>query len=217
LPFFLRFGIAEYFEVLPLKKKFCMLRVAILFLLFFCFSKCGVPTQNQGNKNNKKDTSRSMNFRKNTLKLTDSQQYNKAVINLNASSATYKKLSLKQKFMGLWSIYGTPDSDFYTNGEYLEIHRYITYFVITELGVECKNVYHKDTLWLYIVGLDSKPGFWATKYSPPKTKSLFAKCYLVDSGLGIYYTQKQFRNNMKDLELSSVLYKIETPGTQIDE
>jgi hypothetical protein len=197
-----------------------MVRHILLFILLVFFTKCGDPVQNykQPESINKKDSSQYHNL---VAPPINNSKKNPDTIDpgskSSSSSVIYTKQSLRHKLMGIWSINGTADSDEFMNNEHIEIHLNTSIFDMPQLALGCKNVYHKDTLYLYVVDADAARGFWGPKYFPPDPKSLFAKCYLVDSGLGIYYTQKLFRNNMKALELSNVLYKIETPATQIDE
>ena len=38
------------------------------------------------------------------------------------------------------------------------------------------------------------------KFYPPAPKSLFAKCYIANREIHIIYTQKMFRDNIKNLQ-----------------
>ena len=67
--------------------------------------------------------------------------------------------------------------------------------------------YYKDTLYLYVISTDQGRAFMGPKYYPPKPKSLFAKCYVMDTELRIIYTQPIYSKNIDDLELDTVLFK----------
>jgi hypothetical protein len=115
-----------------------------------------------------------------------------------------KQHNFKNKFIGKWSN-SDPDDDS-PPIECLDISRDSSYFGVVgnQLSVECKNVYHSDTLYLYVLDTGEGSGFTGPKFYPPKRKSLFAKCFITHSGLYIEYTQKLFRDNIKTLELNTI-------------
>jgi hypothetical protein len=110
----------------------------------------------------------------------------------------------QNKFIGTWSKEkGDPICD------YIKIGKDSSVFsvVCNQLGLDCRNVYKQDTLYLYVTDSDYGRAFMGPKYEAPKTNSLFAKCYIVNSDLKIVYTQKMFSNNIKDLGLNTTLHK----------
>jgi len=62
--------------------------------------------------------------------------------------------------------------------------------IINQLDLTCVSKYQNDTLLLYIKNRDCGRLFFPGNYPPPKTKSLFAKCYLKGNRLHVIYTQK---------------------------
>ena len=108
------------------------------------------------------------------------------------------------RFIGLWS----KDSDSYPC-DYIDINEDTSIFGVScnQLGVECKNKFHGDTLYLYVISTDQGRGFMGPRYYPPRSNSLFAKCYVIRKMLKIIYTQSMYSKNIEDLELNTVLYK----------
>ena len=111
----------------------------------------------------------------------------------------------QNKFIGTWSKEkgGDPICD------YIKIAKDKSDFsvVCNQLGLDCRNVYKNDTLYLYVTDSDYGRAFMGPKYTPPKPNTLFAKCYISGRDLKIIYTQKMFSNNIKDLELNTTLHK----------
>jgi len=114
--------------------------------------------------------------------------------------------------MGTWTEHGMKDD---TN----KVNKYISLAIdpdtslfyapkVLNLDLMLKNVYHADTLYLYVI---------ASQLSDlqPKLKSLFAKCYIQNAALKIIYTQKQFMDNVKEHTLSAVLYKNSGKGIKV--
>ena len=121
-----------------------------------------------------------------------------------STNTNTREHSITQKdFIGTWS----NDSDITPVLNQIKIATDTSIFVVCDqLGLVCKNVYHADTLYLIVLDSDQGRGFMGPKFFPPKPKSLFAKCFIVDSSLKIYYTQKLFRDNIKTLKLDTAFF-----------
>jgi hypothetical protein len=109
------------------------------------------------------------------------------------------------KFRGTWYVY---DADS-LKGPCLHVGKNTTSFAVQfNLGLDCKNKYHGDTLLLYVMQRDCgrlfQPGSGA---KPPRINSLFAKCYINKSILHIIYTQKFFRDRIQKLGLITTMYR----------
>ena len=111
-------------------------------------------------------------------------------------------------FIGTWHPNKADPGYDYVLGD-LKVSEKETIFdvIYNQLGLDCKNVFRNDTLYLYVVGSDQGRGFTGPKYYPPKPKSLFAKCYIEKNILKLIYTQKLFYNNIKDLGLNTSFTK----------
>lgn len=125
-------------------------------------------------------------------------------ITTHPNSVISDTLKGEKRFIGNWGKDGVP----YVC-DYIRIGKRTSIFSVScnQLGLECRNKYHADTLYLYVISTDQGRGFMGPKYYPPKPKSLFAKCYVMDTTLNIIYTQPVFSQNIKQLRLNTVLYK----------
>ncbi len=110
------------------------------------------------------------------------------------------------KFRGIW--YRNTECDDDDSFCQVLIVKNTTDFTVIEnqLALGCKNVVKNDTLFLYVIDHDAGRGFTGPYY-PPKTNSLFAKCYLAKKELHIIYTQKIFKDHIKEWELPTKLYR----------
>ena len=115
--------------------------------------------------------------------------------------------TIPDKFKGKW--YRTVDCEENLSNTILTIKETTLFDVNDQLGLDCKNVFRGDTLYLYVIAHDAGRGFWGPTYYPPRTNSLFAKCYIVKQGLRIIYTQKDFKDHIKAWGLSTIVYKHE--------
>jgi hypothetical protein len=171
-----------------------MVRLLLLSLLsILCFTMCSTRT----------NTEKGVAENTNNLQATSDEA--------NAKTGTYKSIyrTYKQRnqFMGTWCPQGTDSSDDCSCDLEIDPDTSVFCVVNNQLGLQCKNVSTADTLYLYVLESDQGQGFMGPKFFPPKPNSLFAKCFIVDSTLRIYYTQKLFRDNIETLELNTILYK----------
>jgi len=111
-------------------------------------------------------------------------------------------LSIRNNFIGEWCNIVDTGRNMYSMDQ-LAITNDTSDFVDIgdQLAVECKNVYHSDTLYLYVIDTDPSGWCFTPSFHTPKPKSLFAKCYIVDSAIKIYYTQKLFRDRIEKYKI----------------
>jgi hypothetical protein len=118
-------------------------------------------------------------------------------------------LLAQTKFYGDWSVTSPKDTatDIIRNRLTVEKDSSSFEVIDNQLVLDCKNKFQGDTLLLYVLMSDCGRLFYGTQYHPPKRNSLFAKCYLDNNTMHIIYTQKLFKDHIKDFELCTVLYK----------
>jgi hypothetical protein len=130
---------------------------------------------------------------------------------IDTSDSIYSKydtLKGADRFIGDWSKNGSMVCDCISIGKDTSIFG----VSCNQLDLDCRNKFHGDTLYLYVIGSDQGRGFMGPKDYPPKPKSLFAKCYVIVTAnieLKIIYTQPLFSKNIEDLELDTVLYNFQ--------
>ncbi len=111
----------------------------------------------------------------------------------------------QDKFIGSWYLKDTADYN-----DYLKVNKNTSEFLvmINQLSLKCKNKYHSDTLYLYVMKRDCGRLFFpGSDVNLPKINSLFAKCYIKDKMLHIIYTQKIFIDNVNKFKLITVMYR----------
>ncbi len=124
-------------------------------------------------------------------------------------ASTGRAITSKQKnFYGTWYEH-TSDDDAFPVFE-IASERVNFMVLVNQLYLVCKPKFEGDTLLLYIKYIDCGRMFFPGNYPLPKFRSLFAKCYMKGNQIHIIYTQKLFRNHIKDFDLSTIVKKHHT-------
>ena len=177
-----------------------------------CFTMCSTHVNTDGANTIDTDIQKAPN----TAVDTPKKNHLQAHVKKNPSPFVYRNYEhIKRNiFMGTWSENKDENSEL-PETEYIEIDPDTSVYSIVrnQLDIECKNDYHGDTLYLYVISSNQANRYNGPKFLKPKTKSLFAKCFIFQSELRIIYKQKLFNKN-KIIALNNVLYKNSDHGIE---
>jgi len=133
----------------------------------------------------------------------------KTILLLSVLAVLVNTSPAQTKFYGHWYDRSPKDPDADMASSWMTVEKDSTTFQVmdNQLVLTCKNKFQGDTLLLYVLISDCGRLFYGTQYHQPKRNSLFAKCYLDNNTMHTIYTQKLFKDHIKDFELCTVLYK----------